>query len=350
MKTKLILLTLLFTAEFSAPSFSQSKDYLGAEIRTTESFLYGKFEVKMKSVECSGMLSSFFTFYDSPDFVTNWNEIDIEILGRYSNEVQFNTITPGDGKRAPHEKRYVLDYNPHEEFHTYAIVWTPTYIAFEVDNKEVYRDAGEHIKEMNKSQKLMMNIWSTIWEEWTGPWKAENLPLTAYYDEVKYYKLMEDGTFKLDWSDDFDKMDNGRWQFATHTFDGNLVQFTPNNGKFADGKLQLILSKAAQISHKSVDVVKTPTDVKLESGKIKKNKLTLTFSNKLEKSSATDFNNYTIEGVEIKKVKLVTDYSTEKQNVNIICSASLSGEIEIKVAKIKDIHGNELPESSLIVK
>lgn len=111
---------------------AQVKKYYGAEIRTNESFLYGRFEVKMKSVEASGMLISFFTFYDSPDFLTNWNEIDIEILGRYQNEVQFNAIV---GKHEMHEYRQTLNYNPHQDFHVYAFDWTPFYIAWSVDGK-----------------------------------------------------------------------------------------------------------------------------------------------------------------------------------------------------------------------
>src|SRR5437868_9653472 len=111
------LLILFFLLSFN----SFAKKFKGAEIRTNESYLYGRFEVKMKASQNSGMLVTFFTFYDAPDFAQNWNEIDIEILGRYPNEVQYNTIV---GNHKMNENRQVLDFNPHNDFHVYSFDWT----------------------------------------------------------------------------------------------------------------------------------------------------------------------------------------------------------------------------------
>ncbi len=335
---QLVLSTLIVCLLITNRTLAQSRDYYGAEIRTYESFLYGKFEVKMKSVETSGMLSSFFLFYDKPDFVTNWNEIDIEILGRYNNEVQFNTITPGNGKRAPHEKRYVLNFNPHEDFHLYGIVWAPDYIAFEVDGEEVYRDSGEHIKEMNKPQKIMMNIWSTIWTEWTGEWKGENLPVAAEYDFVKYYAYnKKEGSFTFKWEEDFESMNGSRWQFATHTFEGNLVRFRPENGVFKDGKLQLVLSNAESKSTEAKKPV-VPVDIQLMESSFSKNKIRLKFNTKLDKTTATELVTYKVEGVTIKKVKFVTDYSFEGQEIVLVTNEDLSEkkELSIEISGLKD--------------
>ncbi|MCR6637587.1 MAG: family 16 glycosylhydrolase [Sporocytophaga sp.] len=41
------------------PFLTKAKEYKGAELRTNESFLYGRFEVSMKSAEGSGLVSSF---------------------------------------------------------------------------------------------------------------------------------------------------------------------------------------------------------------------------------------------------------------------------------------------------
>jgi beta-glucanase (GH16 family) len=234
-KNTLIIALLLFV-----PFLLSAKDYKGAELRTNESFLYGRFEVRMKSAAGSGIVSSFFTFYDQPDFPTNWNEIDVEILGRYNNEVQFNAI---EGKHQMHEHRQPLSFNPHEDFHTYAFDWTPEYIAWSVDGQEVYRQSGDHVARMNRPQKIMMNLWISEFYDWTGPWDESVLPKSAEYDFVKYYEYKKDKTFKLKWADEFDTWDVGRWSAASHTFDGNKVDFTSDNIQFKKGKLILSLTK-----------------------------------------------------------------------------------------------------------
>ncbi len=237
---RFIILNLYCLLTFA--SFAQEKPYLGAEIRTIETFLYGKFEVRMKPAEASGMIYSFFTFYDEADFATSWNEIDIEVLGRYSNEVQFNAIV---GNHQMSEKRYVLPFNPHEDFHDYSFTWTPQYIAWSVDGVEVYRLTGNAVTKMNHPQKLMMNIWPSSSVGWAGKIDASKFPLEAGYDFVKYYAYLpaSKDTFKLKWTDNFDKLDYGRWQLATHTFDTNECVFTPENAIVEEGTLKLKLTK-----------------------------------------------------------------------------------------------------------
>jgi len=235
-----VMLLLIFGV--SNGIWAQEKPYLGAEIRTIETFTYGKFEVRMKPSEASGMIYSFFTFYDEADFATKWNEIDVEILGRYSNEVQFNAIV---GNHQMFEKRYVLPFNPHEDFHTYAFLWTPKYIAWLVDGTEVYRQTGEHVAKMNSPQKLMMNVWPSSAVGWAGKIDASKFPLEAAYDYVKYYAYQPTSkdTFKLIWTDDFNQLDVSRWQLATHTFDSNECVFTPDNAIVEEGLLKLRLTK-----------------------------------------------------------------------------------------------------------
>jgi hypothetical protein len=344
---------IVFWGLLNTPSYGQEKKYHGAEIRTSETFLYGKFEVKMRSVENSGMLSSFFTFYDNPDFAHNWNEIDIEILGRYNNEVQFNIITPGPDGRVAHEKRHVLDFNPHEDYHTYAFVWTPEYISFEVNHREVYRDNGPHIKDMNKPQKLMMNIWISHWDEWTGPWKEGKLPLEASYDYVKYYAYtpQKSDSLTLKWEDHFNKWDFSRWQFASHTFEGNLVQFNEDNKSFKDGKLGLKITKANNLLVQEKPAENQKPELILESGYIKKNRIHLFFSNKLDKKSGKDIANYLVDGQVIEKVRLFINYESNKEEVIIHLpkDASISTPLQIEVKNLVDIHGKQLPEATISV-
>lgn len=237
-----IVFTLLMVSQTNLQLKAQEKPYLGAEIRSIEIFLYGKFEVRMKPTEASGIIYSFFTFYDEPDFASKWNEIDVEILGRYNNEVQFNAIV---GNHQMFEKRYELPFNPHDDFHTYAFSWTPQYLAWSIDGVEVYRQTGEHVSKMNRPQKIMMNVWPSSSVGWAGKIYPAKFPVNARYDYVSYYAYQpkSQDTFKLTWTDPFNTIDYGRWQFATHTFDTNECVFTADNATIIDGFLQLVLTK-----------------------------------------------------------------------------------------------------------
>lgn len=239
MKT-LVLACTLFVITIVAGYDSQAqKPYRGAEYRTIGTMTYGRFEVRMRSAGVSGMLSSFFTYYDP---ASPWNEIDIENMGRYTNEVQYNTIVPTQADN--HVQRQPVLFNPHAGFHTYAIEWTPAYVAWHIDGDEVYRQTGTHIGLLTKPQKLMMNIWQPASVDWAGSFSATQLPAYAYYDWVKYYRYTpgSNDDFTLEWSDDFTTFDTGRWQKATHTWDGNNAQFVTENAVLKDGYLILCLT------------------------------------------------------------------------------------------------------------
>ncbi len=215
------------------------KPYRGAEYRTIGTMTYGRFEVRMRSAPVSGMLSSFFTYYDP---ASPWNEIDVETMGRYSNEMQFNTIVPTQADN--HVQRQVVPFNPHAGFHIIGIEWTPDYVAWRVDGEEVYRQLGSHIALLTEPQKIMMNVWQPSAVDWAGTFSASQLPVYAYYDWVKYYAYTPGSgdNFILQWTDDFLTFDASRWQKAAHTWDGNNAQFVTDNAVIQDGYLILCLT------------------------------------------------------------------------------------------------------------
>src|SRR5262245_22646535 len=49
--------------------------------------------------------------------------------------------------------------------------------------------------------------------------------------------------FELLWKDDFNFFDGARWQLMTHTWDGNLAQFSTTNTRFQNGILSLLLTR-----------------------------------------------------------------------------------------------------------
>ena len=165
---------------------SVANPYKGAEYRTKDLYLYGRFEVRMKPANVEGMLSSFFTYFDGtpsdPWDVSKWNEVDLEILGRYDDNIQFNTITPGQTNHVSH---FPMSTPPQLDYHIYAFEWTQQYVAWFVDGVEVLRQTGGHISTITRPQKIMMNVWYPLFPNWAGKLGPESLPAFAFYIQLE---------------------------------------------------------------------------------------------------------------------------------------------------------------------
>ncbi len=295
----------------STAIFAQSKPYRGAEYRTKDKFRYGRFEVRMKSAQVSGMLASFFTFHDSTTFSSdNWNELDIEIMGRHDDQVQFNAITPGESH---HLHEQLVEFNPHEAFHIYAIEWTPHYVAWWVDSVEIYRQTGDHVQTLFRGQKLMMNIWQPVYEDWAGAFSESSLPVYAYYDWVRVYAYTPgiNDNFTLQWQDDFDTWDKSRWDKATHTFDGNNCQFVYSNAVFQDGYLILCITMPGAEGYNGNAVVDTDVDAPYAVAVHGfDDEIKIRFSEDPEEASAENTSNYLISAFAVNSATLGPDNRT----------------------------------------
>ncbi len=329
----ILIISILFITSFTIVG----KDYKGAEYRTHDTFLYGRFEVSMKPANRVGVISSFFTYHEIAT-LADWNEIDIENIGRYNDMIQFNTITGG---QVNHERNEPIQFNQYEEFHTYAFEWTSAYIAWFIDGVEVYRQTGEHVQTVNRPQKLMMNIWNPEYENWVGVWEDYSLPAFAYYDWVSYASYTPgsgnrgtDNNFTLQWHDDFNSYNAERWGKATHTWNGNKSDFMPENVVIKDGKLILCLTDAANLGY--VDVAKP---VLVWAKAFSDGNLKLKFSEELDASTAELVANYTLPGAVILSAKLSNDFTTVILKTESYDPTVVSNIIVMNVA---DIWGNTI--------
>ena len=238
--------------------FSLSIECYGAEYRTIEDFTYGRFEVRMMTEQGDGALASFFTYNTNlgGDVYGNWNEIDIEILGTYDNYVQLTTHTPGNNNPISFTHYEEVEYNIHQEFHIYAFEWIPGEVRWFIDGEMVYSQSGNHIDNLVHAQKIMMNTWASIYENWVGPFDVQNLPIYSFYDYVTYYNYTPetgnygtDNNFTFSWHDDFEYWDQNKWTKENHTFWGNRCQFNPSNAVFHDGYLILCLTNLTDLGY-----------------------------------------------------------------------------------------------------
>lgn len=297
--------SVILLALFAAPT--NAKNYKGAELRTRESYLYGRFEVRYKASAGDGHVSTFFTYNDI-DPTQSWNEIDIEIHGRYTDDVQITTITP---RQMIHLRHQWVPFNPHVGFHVYAIEWTPEYVAWFVDGQEVYRQTEPHVLTLRRPQKIMMNIWNPAYHDWVGPWSDSILPRFAYYDYVSYASYTPgvgdtgtDHNFTRQWTDHFDSWDRSRWEKATHTFPGNDCDFVPENVVFKDGLMILCLTDPLNLGY----VDNKPPAVLW--ARAERDRVVVRFSEEVDKESAEKVGNFLVPGATVSGASLGEDLRT----------------------------------------
>ena len=287
-------------------SYSFSQNYRGAELRTLDSFLYGKFEVRYKPAQGEGIVSSFFTYNDdAPN--TDWNEIDIELLGRFPNVVDMNVIT-----NTSHLRTHYTSLNTHLDFNVYGFEWTPEYVAWFINGEEVYRQTDDHIEDLIHSSKIMMNIWNPTYDDWVGIWDDRVLPRFAYYDWAQYSSYTPgngnvgtDNNFTLEWQDDFDEFDEERWEKShNHTWGGNQSLFIQENIVFQNGKLILCLTDDENIGFQDQE------KPYLLWARANEDSIIIQFSEELDTISSQMVNNYTIPGVSINEAVLMNNFRT----------------------------------------
>lgn len=239
-----------------------AKDYQGGELYTNETWMYGKFEARMKMAAGSGTVSSMFLYHNDSYLGGNepWVEIDIEILGRNPSSFQSNIITgygPGDGlpdRKVKSEKHHAISPASNESFHTYGIEWTPDYVAWILDGevmRKTVKGQGDNnqVQDLTKKpQGLRFNLWSHEDAGWVGAWNDNILPLYQFINWVKVYEYKpgegDDGSdFKLLWTDDFATFNKNRWNLGDWTFDGNRVDISPENVYTRDGMAIIALTK-----------------------------------------------------------------------------------------------------------
>jgi beta-glucanase (GH16 family) len=248
------ILLLLFASLFA------QKPYKGAEVYSNEKVLYGKFEMRMKMIKASGMLSTFYTIKQgSEQDDAYWAELDIEVLGKENAEIMStNIFIDGvSGDLVSSSEEILLDYSLADEFHTFTLEWTPNYVAWFIDGVEYRRKTGYMVEHMDKAQGYRFNAWISSTPAWVGSIDREALPRYQYVDWIEYSSYNESSEdFTLAWRDDFDSFNSNRWSKAEWTFDGNEVDFIKENAFVEDGNLVLAITDPnpiISISEKPID-------------------------------------------------------------------------------------------------
>lgn len=244
---------ILFVVLMGLSIHLQAKPYKGAEIYSNDSWLYGRYEIRMRVAKGGGVLSTFFTYKNgSEEAGTFWEEIDIEVFGKNNaNAWQSNIILGSTRPTIQSHEEYEIEGSLGDAYHTYVLEWTPDYVAWFLDGVEVRRIIGTStVTSLTNAQSARMNIWASESVEWTGEWDDSVLPVYQFvnYIEYKAYNSTTK-TFEGGWRDDFNSLDETRWSKANWTFATNRVDFVPENLVVKDGILVLALTKENQTGY-----------------------------------------------------------------------------------------------------
>ena len=171
-------------------SVTTNDQYFGGELRSTQFYGYGDYEVRMKASGKMGTASTFFVCtgdydYDAEGNPNPWDEIDIEFLGgKRPTEVQFNYYVNGEGG---HEYWYDLGFDATKDFHNYGFRWTEDSITWFVDGKPVYKVTADGDTVLPSTEgKILMNYWcgTPEAEGWMGEYSDPG-DESAQYQWVK---------------------------------------------------------------------------------------------------------------------------------------------------------------------
>jgi beta-glucanase (GH16 family) len=168
--------------------------YLSAAIQTRQTFLYGRWEARLKPSSVPGVLNSMYTIDWGATGDGTKQEIDIEFLtytfqgstGKVHFAVHaegltsFNTNPDID-----------LDFNPSDDFHVWGFEITPERIRWFVDDSTLLTyNYSEHPVKINSPYQLKYNVWSAV--NWINGPPTPDTPCIYLIDWIRFYPYIEE--------------------------------------------------------------------------------------------------------------------------------------------------------------
>lgn len=168
--------------------------YLSSGIQTRDTFLYGRWEARLKPSSVPGILNSMFTidWGDGSDSYTR-QEIDIEFLtnsfAQESGQVHY-AVHARDRESFETNPDVALDFNPSDDFHVWGFEITPEHIQWFVDDTVlmtyVYSQGDITI---NAPYQLKFNSWTST--QWVGGPPEPDVPCIYQIDWIRFIPYEE---------------------------------------------------------------------------------------------------------------------------------------------------------------
>ena len=160
------------------------RNYSCGEIQTKGRYRYGTYEARIKSAPGSGLNSAFFTYIGPTDKKPH-DEIDMEVLGKNSSQVQLNQYISAKGGN---EKLVDVAGGADTEFNDYAFTWEPERLRYYLNGKLVH-EVTDPSKIPQNAQKIFFSLWGTdTLKSWMGKF-AYSGPITMTVDKMAFTAL-----------------------------------------------------------------------------------------------------------------------------------------------------------------
>ena len=212
-----------------------------AEIYRTDPYFYGRFEARLRFAPGEGVVSSFFLWKDGSSSTTSWNELDYEKVNA-TCRLQTNIWT-GKGTQSAQFDTTTSDICG--QYHTYAFEWTPDYISWVIDGKEIRKVTGASVAEYTQNASQGMAMHFNVWvgnSSFGGTLDPSKLPVQEFISWAQYSSYAN-GAFQLQWREDFDgSAIPAGWSTGNWASPYNLSTHNPDNVTFAEGTAVLSMT------------------------------------------------------------------------------------------------------------
>ncbi|SIQ11122.1 endo-1,3(4)-beta-glucanase [Rhizobium sp. RU35A] len=165
--------------------------YVCGEIQTRQRYGYGTYEIRMKAGTGTGLNSAFFSYIGPTDKQPH-DEIDFEVLGKNTGEVQLNQYISAKGGN---EKLVPVAGGADKGFNDYAFIWERNRLRYFVNGRLVH-EVTDPAKIPSHPQKIFASLWgSDTLKDWMGTF-AYSGPVTMQVERIAFTALGEGCRFQ----------------------------------------------------------------------------------------------------------------------------------------------------------
>lgn len=186
----------------------------GSGFKSKERYQSGYFgaEIKLQPGYTAGVITSLY-LSNNQDFPGHHDEVDIEFLGTIPGEpyrLQTNVYIrgSGDGRIIGREMQFHLWFDPTQDFHYYAIFWSPNEIIFFVDDVPIRRYPKKSVATFpSRPMSVYGSIWdASSWATDDGKYKA-NYNYQPFVGRYRNFKLAGCTTRESSWCRSLPRID-----------------------------------------------------------------------------------------------------------------------------------------------